>query len=154
MNGSGPGRPVLRHLGAMHVSGAVLLAGFLVPPVWLTDTAYATPPGAPTTDAPYVLLFAVPVLCLALHVLVQIPAGLLATRLGRGRAPWARYAVGAGCAGALALLLVGVLTRPGDLAAGVSVWADAAVRTGLGTAAYLWVTRGSRGGYGVRCSPG
>lgn len=130
----------LRHLGAMHLSGAVLLLTFLVPPLWMLDSGYATPPGDPTADAPFVLLLTVPLACASFHVMVQIPAGLLGTWLGRGRTTLVRYGSAVIVASALSLLLFWSL----GWNAGGSVlpaWADATVRGSMGLAGYMWVMR-------------
>ncbi|MFJ4007103.1 hypothetical protein ACIPWL_27125 [Streptomyces sp. NPDC090023] len=126
------GRPVLRHLGAMHLSGCVLLCSFLVPPAWLAEMAYATPPDDPTADAPFMVLLVVPLLVLALHVAVQIPAGLLSAWLGRGT--WGRYRVSVAIAAAFTMLLFWGHT---------GMWLDALARTALGV--YAWVLTGAVG---------
>lgn len=129
------GRPVLRHLGAMHLSGLVLLCTCVVPPAWAAEAAYATPPGDPTADLPAFALLAVPALVLVLHVAVQIPAGLLSAWLGRGT--WGRYRVSVVVAAALTLLL---------FRADTGMWLDALARTALGLGAYAWVLgRAGRG---------
>ncbi|MGW4224991.1 hypothetical protein ACWEG1_16205 [Streptomyces bauhiniae] len=127
------GRPVLRHVGAMHLSGLVLLCSFVVMPSWPAEAAYAAPPDDPTADAPFMVLLVVPLLVLGLHVAVQIPAGLLSARLGRGT--WGRYGVSVAVAAALTLLLF-----RGD----TGMWLDALARTALGLGAYAWVVRGAR----------
>jgi len=124
----------------MHLSGAILLLTFLVPPFWMLDAGYPTPPGDPTADAPFILLFAVPLACAALHVMVQIPAGLLGSWLGRSRTTWAQYGSAVGVAGALSLLLF--WSVGGDAWGGiVPAWADAMARGSLGLAGYMWVVR-------------
>ncbi|MGY0070957.1 hypothetical protein ACWZEH_30120 [Streptomyces sp. QTS137] len=122
------------------MSGVVLLITFLVPPLWMLDSAYAAPPGDPTADAPFVLLLAVPLTCASLHVMVQIPAGLLASWLGRGRTTLVRYGSAVVMAGALSGLLFWSLGR--NTGGGVlPAWADATVRGSIGLAGYMWVTR-------------
>ncbi|MFG2815782.1 hypothetical protein [Streptomyces sp. NPDC048410] len=128
------GRPVLRHIGAMHLSGFVLLCSFVVMPSWLTEAAYATPPDDPTADAPFMVLLVVPLLVLGLHIAVQIPAGLMGAWLGRGT--WARYRVSVAVAAALTMLLF-----RGD----TGMWLDALARTALGLGAYAWVLTGAVG---------
>ncbi|MFI1419936.1 hypothetical protein ACH4VX_18465 [Streptomyces sp. NPDC020731] len=124
----------------MHVSGALLLLTFLVPPFWMVDAGYASPAGDPTGDAPFLLLFAVPLICAGFHVAVQIPAGLLGVRLGRRRTTLFRYGSAVAVAGVLSSLLLWAAGR------GVGpVWADAMVRGALGLAGYMWVVRARPG---------
>ncbi|WP_328315838.1 hypothetical protein [Streptomyces sp. NBC_00388] len=124
----------------MHLSGAILLLTFLVPPSWMLDAGYATPPGGPTADAPFFLLIAVPPVCASFHVLVQIPAGLLGAWLGRSRTPLATYGSAVVAASALSLLLV--RSAGGDAWSTVlPVWADAMVRGSIGLAGYTWAAR-------------
>ncbi|GAB7110265.1 hypothetical protein JCM4814A_85800 [Streptomyces phaeofaciens JCM 4814] len=124
----------------MHLSGAILLLTFLVPPFWMLDAGYTTPPGDPTADAPFLLLLAVPSACVVFHVLVQIPAGLLGTWLGGSRTTPVRYGSAVAVAGALSLLL---FWSVGGNAWGsiVPAWADAMARGSLGLAGYMWVVR-------------
>lgn len=120
--GSSPS--ALRHLGAMHLSGAVLLLTFLVPPFWMIDVGYAVPPNDPTADAPLSLLIAVPLACAGFHVLVQIPAGFLGAWLGKNRTAPVKYGSAVVVAGVLSLLLfcgLGWVAWGGILPA----WADA-----------------------------
>ncbi|MFC8371015.1 hypothetical protein [Streptomyces sp. CB02400] len=124
----------------MHLSGAVLLLTFLVPPYWMAAAAHATPPGDPGADAPFLLLVTVPSVCVVFHVAVQIPAGLLGAWLGRRRTTLTRYGSAVAVAGVLSLLLL----RAAGWNAGqdvVPVWADAMVRGALGLAGYMWVVR-------------
>lgn len=125
---------MLRHIGAMHLSGLVLLCSFLVPPLWLVDMAYGTSPTDWTADDPVILLVGVPSLALALHVAVQIPAGLLSAWLRRGT--WGRYGVSVAVAATLTLLL-----SRGD----TGMWLDTLARTALGLGAYAWVLTGAVG---------
>lgn len=134
-------RPVPRHLGAMHLSGTVLLLTFLVPPLWMVNAAYATPPDDLTADAPFILLFSVSAMCLALHLAVQIPAGLLGSWLGRGRRAAAGYGFALATAGVLSLLLLyGVGWRSSSDGL-LTLWADSMVRASLGLACYMWFVR-------------
>lgn len=122
----------------------MLLLTFFVPPSWMLDAGYATPPGDPTADAPSTLLLAVPLVCASFHVAVQIPAGLLGTWLGRNRTTTVRYTgavVVAGVLSALFLRSLGWDTWGGILPA----WADAMVRGSIGLAAYMWVMRARPG---------
>lgn len=125
---------MLRHIGAMHLSGFVLLCSFVVMPSWLTEAAYATPPDDPTADAPFMVLLVVPLLVLGLHIAVQIPAGLMGAWLGRGT--WGRYRVSVAVAAALTMLVCW-----GD----TGMWLDALARTALGLGAYAWVLTGAAG---------
>lgn len=125
---------MLRHIGAMHLSGFVLLCSFIVPPYWAVEIAYATPPDDPTADNPMFVLFAIPVLVLLLHIAVQIPAGLMGAWLGRGT--WGRYRVSVAVAAAFTMLICW-----GD----TGMWLDAVVRTALGLGAYAWVLTGAVG---------
>ncbi|MBQ0985006.1 hypothetical protein KBZ10_10850 [Streptomyces sp. F63] len=137
---TGPAHPALRHLGAMHLSGVLLLLTFLVPPFWMLDAADTTPPGDPTADSPFILLFAVPAACAMFHVLVQIPAGLLGARPGGNRTAPARYGSALAAAGVLSwLLLRGLGWDAGNGI--VPVWADAMVRGSLGLAGYVRFVR-------------
>jgi hypothetical protein len=134
----------LRHLGAMHLSGAVLLLTFFLPPSWMVDAVYATPPDDPTADAPVLLLLVVPAAYAGFHILVQIPAGLLGVRLGRSRRTPVKYGSAVAVAGALSLLLLWSLGRNtwGSI---LPAWADAMVRGSLGLAGYMWVMRDRSG---------
>lgn len=125
---------MLRHIGAMHLSGFVLLCSFVVMPSWLVEAAYATPPDDPTADAPFMVLLVVPLLVLGLHIAVQIPAGLMGAWFGRGT--WGRYRVSVAVAAALAMLLFWGST---------GMWLDALARTVLGLGAYAWVLTGAAG---------
>ncbi|MFC5241448.1 hypothetical protein [Streptomyces atrovirens] len=135
----------------MHLSGAVLLFTFLVPPYWMAAAAYATPPGDPGADAPFLLLITVPSACAGFHVAVQIPAGLLGAWLGRRRTTAVQYGSAVAVAGVLSLLLL----RAAGWNVGqdvVPVWADAMVRGALGLAGYMWVVRARSGSQPVRPS--
>ncbi|MET7365931.1 hypothetical protein ABZS61_08870 [Streptomyces sp. NPDC005566] len=124
----------------MHLSGALLLLTFLVPPLWMLDVGYTTPPGDPTADAPFALLLAVPLACASFHVAVQIPAGLLGAWLGRSRTTPVAYGSAVMVASALSLLVfwgLGWDTWGSILPA----WADATVRGSIGLAGYMWVMR-------------
>ncbi|MEU6008354.1 hypothetical protein [Streptomyces sp. NPDC047453] len=131
-----------RHLAAVHLSGLLLLCTFLVPPAWLLDAAYATPPGDATADAPFALLFAAPLFCVALHLLVQIPAGLLGVRAGDGRSSWVRYGCALLAAVPTSLLLCLVLVGESPAHA-LPAWGDAVVRVAIGLLGHVWVVRAS-----------
>ncbi|MFD4786039.1 hypothetical protein ACFWN1_02940 [Streptomyces sp. NPDC058459] len=128
------GRPVLRHIGAMHLSGFVLLCSFVVPPLRVVEMAYATPPDDPTADNPGFAWLAALAMLLLLHVAVQVPAGLLGAWLGRGT--WGRYGVALAVAAPLTLLIAWGET---------DMWLDALTRTALGLGAYAWVLTGAAG---------
>lgn len=136
--------PVLRHLGAMHLSGAVLLLTFVVPPFWMVDAGYATSPGDPTADSPFALLLAVPLACVSFHILVQIPAGLLGFRLARSRTTPVKFGSTVVVAGSVSLPLLWSLGwNAWDSV--LPVWADAMVRGSLGLAGYTWLMRAQPG---------
>ncbi|MFJ4282798.1 hypothetical protein [Streptomyces massasporeus] len=92
------------HLAAMHLSGAVLLLTFLLPPAWALDAYGAAPARDPSADVPPFMIFlTVALACVGYHVAVQIPSGLLGTWLGgRNR--------GAGVVYAYVLAVAAVLT--------------------------------------------
>ncbi|MCX4970003.1 hypothetical protein OHA98_35680 [Streptomyces sp. NBC_00654] len=129
----------------MHLSGAVLLLTFLVPPLWMLDAGYATPPGDPTADAPFALLIAVPLACVSLHVMVQIPAGILGTWLGRNGTTPVKYGSAVLVASALSLLLLWSLGWNAGGSSILTAWADAVVRGSVGLAGYMWVMRARPG---------
>ncbi|WP_320773583.1 hypothetical protein [Streptomyces sp. CRN 30] len=124
----------------MHVSGVILLLTFLVPPLWMLNAGYTAPPGDPTADAPFALLLAVPLACVSLHVMVQIPAGLLGTWLCRSRTTPAKYASAVVVASALSPLVLWGLgwTASSHI---LPAWADATARGSVGLAGYMWVVR-------------
>jgi hypothetical protein len=135
---------VLRHIGAMHLSGAILLLTFLVPPFWMLDAGYATRPDDPTADGPFLFLIAAPLACAGFHVIVQIPAGLLGGWLGRSRTALVTYGYAVVVAGALGVILLWSLSGS-TWGSVVPVWADAMVRGSLGLAGYVWWLRARSG---------
>ncbi|MEV0692594.1 hypothetical protein [Streptomyces sp. NPDC050388] len=136
--------PWPRHLAAMRLSGLLLLCTFLVPPAWLLDAAYATAPEDATADAPFTLLFAVPLFCVALHLLAQIPAGLAGARPGRNRSSRVRYGYALLVVVPASLLFCLVLF--GDSPGGVlPAWGDAVARLAIGLLGHMWIVRSSGG---------
>ncbi|MEV6425560.1 hypothetical protein [Streptomyces sp. NPDC051662] len=131
-------------MGAMHLSGAILLLTFLVPPSWMLNPGYATSSGDPAADSPFILLFTVPLVCAGFHVMVQIPAGLLGGWLGRSRTTLVKYGSAVMVASALSLLLLWSLgwNAWGSI---MPAWADAMARGSLGLAGYMWVMRARPG---------
>ncbi|WP_330173591.1 hypothetical protein OG875_08370 [Streptomyces sp. NBC_01498] len=122
----------------MHLSGAVFVLTFLVPPAWVwdvVDAAYATPPDDPTADAPFLALV-VPLVIVTFHVAVQIPAGLLGSWLGRRRTTLAGYGSAVVVAGVLSLLPLW-----GQGWDTFWIWLDFVARGAIGLGAYLWVVR-------------
>ncbi|GGS07859.1 hypothetical protein GCM10010269_53650 [Streptomyces humidus] len=126
----------------MHLSGALLLLTFLVPPVWVLDAYGAAPANDPSADVPpFMLLVAVVFGCVSFHVAVQIPSGLLGTWLGRNRTASITYALVLAVAGVLtAVLLWGVLGAR-LVAQNLLLWADFMARGSLAMAAYVWLSR-------------
>lgn len=130
------------YLAAAHLSGAVLLLTFLVPPAWVLDTYGAAPAHDPSADVPPFMIFLAAVLgCASFHVLVQIPAGLLGTWLGRNRTAGVTYVFVLAVAGVLtAALLWGVL-EAGPVTRTLPLWADFMARASLAMATYVWLSR-------------
>jgi hypothetical protein len=87
----------------MHLSGAILLFTYVIPPSWALDAYGAAPAGDPSADVPpFVFVAGVLARCLAFHVLVHLPSGLLGTRLAH------HHGAPTTCASALAI--AGVLS--------------------------------------------
>lgn len=130
------------HLAAVHLSGALLLLTFLVPPAWALDAYGAAPVDDPSADVPpFVIVAAVVFGCVIFHVSVQIPSGLLGTWLGRNRTAGVTYALVLAVAGVLtAVLLWGVL-EAGSAAQILPLWTDFMARGSLAMAAYVWLSR-------------
>ncbi|MEV6837277.1 hypothetical protein AB0N17_22700 [Streptomyces sp. NPDC051133] len=128
----------MRHLGAMHLSGVILLCSFLIPPAWALDAYGAAPASDPSADVPPFAIFAAMLLaCVGFHVLVQIPSGLLGSWLGRKHSGLISYALALVAAGVLTALALRMALHVGD----VSVWADFMVRGSVGLAGYTWVSQ-------------
>ncbi|AKG43846.1 hypothetical protein SXIM_24620 [Streptomyces xiamenensis] len=115
---------VLLHLLAMHVSGFVLLASFLVlPPAWETQ-AYGV------IDPPALVILAGIAMVVICHVTVQLPAALLGTLVHR-RAAGRAYATTMAAAGVLAALLTW------SFAGTWADWLDIVLRLALSLACYV-----------------
>ncbi|WP_234388259.1 MULTISPECIES: hypothetical protein [Streptomyces] len=130
------------HLAAMHLSGAVLLLTFLVPPAWALD-AYGTARAHDSSAdvPPFMIFLTIALSCVGYHVAVQIPAGLLGTRLGRNRGAGTAYACVLAVTVALTSALTWAVLRTDDPALLLSVWADFMARGSLAMAAYVWLSR-------------
>ncbi|MFI5520407.1 hypothetical protein [Streptomyces platensis] len=133
------------HLGAMHLSGALLVLTLLVPPEWVLDAYGAAPVDDPTADVPPVMILLGALFgCVTFHVVVQIPAGLLGSRLGRRGGALVSYAVAVAVAGALTLVFLwGVVGVP-DAAELTSLWLDCMARGALALAGYIGLTSALR----------
>ncbi|MEU9339458.1 hypothetical protein AB0D49_41015 [Streptomyces sp. NPDC048290] len=129
----------------MHLSGAILLLTYLIPPVWALDAYGAAPAGDPSADAPFAVVAWVLFYCVGFHVLVQVPSGLVGTRLGRNRGGLITYAAALAVAGVLTASVLLVALRVEDAGVFMQLWADAMVRGSLGLAGYVWTTGRSRG---------
>ncbi|MFI1360727.1 hypothetical protein ACH4TV_45235 [Streptomyces sp. NPDC020898] len=126
----------------MHLSGALLLLTFLVPPVWVLDAYGAAPASDPSADTPlFVILLAVVFGCVSFHVAVQIPAGLLGTWLGRNRTAGVGYVLVLAVAGVLTAGLLWGALGAGRAAQILPLWADFMARGSLAMAAYVWLSR-------------
>ncbi|MFD8914325.1 hypothetical protein [Streptomyces sp. NPDC059575] len=127
----------------MHPSGAILLFSYVIPPAWALDVYGAAPADDPSADVPPFVIFAVMLLhCVAFHVLVQIPSGLLGTRLGRDQGRHVPYFSAIAVAAVLtALILLVALRGEQDVTGLMRLWADFMVRGSLGLAGYVWLTR-------------
>ncbi|GAB2457981.1 hypothetical protein [Streptomyces incanus] len=129
----------------MHLSGAILLFTYVIPPAWALDAYGAAPAGDPSADIPPFVIFAeLLVHCVGFHVLVQIPSGLLGTRLGLDHGGLITYASALAIAGVLTAAALLMAPRMGDVGELMQVWADFMVRGSLGLAGYAWATRRSR----------
>ncbi|NEC28401.1 hypothetical protein G3I20_17945 [Streptomyces sp. SID8111] len=136
------------HLAAMHLSGALLLLTFLLPPTWALDgyaSAYdndVTRAGDPTPDMPGLVLLLPALGCVCFHGLVQIPSGLLGTRLGRHRTARTDYVLALAVAGTLTFVLLCAVLGPAEAAVGAwPLWAELMARVALTLAAYVWLNR-------------
>jgi hypothetical protein len=129
----------------MHLSGAVLLFTYVVPPAWALDAYGAAPAGDPSADVPPFVILAVMLFhCVGFHVLVQIPSGLVGTRLGLHHGGMITYASALATAGVLTALALPVTLGVEDAGELMQLWADSMVRGSLGLAGYVWMTRRSR----------
>lgn len=131
------------HLAALHLSGAVLLLTFLLPPAWALDAYGAAPAHDPSADVPPFMIFlTVTLVCVGYHVAVQIPAGLLGTWLcGRKCGAGVVYACVLAVAAVLTAALSWGVLGTDHLAEILPVWADLMARGALGMAAYVWLRR-------------
>ncbi len=125
----------------MHLSGALLLLTFLVPPGWALDAYGAAPAGDPSADAPFVIILALVFGCVSFHVAVQIPSGLLGTWLGRNRTAGVSYVLVLAVAAVLTTVLLWGALGVGSAAQLLSLWADFMARGSLAMAAYVWLSR-------------
>ena len=132
------------HLGAMHLSGALLVLTFLVPPGWVLDAYGAAPADDPTADVPPVMILLGALFgCVTFHVVVQIPSGLLGSWLGRGGV-LVSYAVAVVVAAALTLVFLWGVVGVADVAELTSLWLDYMARGGLALAGYIGLTSAFR----------
>lgn len=129
----------------MHLSGVILLFTYVISPAWALDAYGAAPASDPSADIPPFVIFAMLlVCCVGFHVFVQIPSGLLGTRLGLNHGGLITYASALAIAGVLtASALLGAL-RMEDVGELMQLWADFMVRGSLGLAGYVWIARRSR----------
>ncbi|WP_235467864.1 hypothetical protein [Streptomyces platensis] len=126
------------HLGAMHLSGALLVLTLLVPPGWVLDAYGAAPAGDPTADVPPVMILLGALFGgVAFHVVVQIPAGLLGSWLGRRGGALVSYAVAVAVAGALTLVFLRGVVGVADVAELTSLWLDHMARGAWALAGYI-----------------
>lgn len=130
------------HLAAMHLSGALLLLTFLVPPVWVLDAYGAAPANDPSADVPPFMIFLAVVFgCVSFHMVVQIPSGLLGTWLGRNRTASVSYVLVLVVASVLTTVLLWGALGAGSAAQILPLWADFMARGSLAMAAYVWLSR-------------
>jgi hypothetical protein len=126
----------------MHLSGALLLLTYLVPPIWVLDSYGAAPANDPSADVPpFMILLAIVFGCVSFHVAVQIPSGLLGTWLGRNRTAGVSYVLVPAVAGALTFVLLWGVLKVGRVAQMLCLWADFMARGSLAMAAYVWLSR-------------
>ncbi|MFE9607408.1 hypothetical protein [Streptomyces sp. NPDC006012] len=130
------------HLAAMHVSGALLLLTFLVPPAWALNAYGAAPASDPSADVPPFMIFLAVVFgCVSFHAAVQIPAGLLGTWLGRNRTAGVSYLLVLAVAAVLTTVLLRGVLEAGSTDRILPLWADFMARGSLAMAAYVWLSR-------------
>ncbi|MFF9781981.1 hypothetical protein [Streptomyces nigrescens] len=129
------------HLGAMHLSGVLLVLTFVVPPAWVLDAYGAAPVDDPTADVPPVTILLAALLgCVTFHLVVQIPAGLLGSWLGRRSGVLVSYAVAMTVAGVLTLVFLRGVVGVADVAELTSLWLDYMARGALALAGYVGLT--------------
>lgn len=138
-------RRVAVHLGAMHLSGALLVLTFLVAPGWVLDAYGAAPADDPTADLPPVMILLGALFgCVTFHVVVQIPAGLLGSWLGRRGGVLVSYAVAVAAAGALTLVFLWGVVGVADVAELTALWLDYMARAAVALAGYVGLTSALR----------
>ncbi|WP_457458937.1 hypothetical protein [Streptomyces sp. TE5632] len=129
----------------MHLSGAILLFTYVIPPAGALDAYGAAPADDPSADIPPIVFFAgLLVHCVGFHLLVHIPSGLLGTRLGLNHGGLITYASTLAIAGVLTASVLPVALRMEDVGELMQLWADFMVRGSLGLAGYVWIIRRSR----------
>ncbi|WP_435601934.1 hypothetical protein [Streptomyces sp. bgisy130] len=134
-------RRIAVHLGAMHLSGALLVLTLLVPPGWVLDAYGAAPPDDPTADVPPVMILLGALFgCVTFHVAVQIPSGLLGSWLGGSGGALVSYAIAMAVAGVLTLVFLWGVVGVADLAEFTSLWLDYMARGAVGLAGYIGLT--------------
>ncbi|MER6067089.1 hypothetical protein ABT167_39415 [Streptomyces sp. NPDC001792] len=122
-----------------------MLFTYVIPPAWVLDAYGTAPADDPSADIPPLVIFAVMLVhCVGFHVLVQIPSGLLGTRLGRNHGGLITYASALAIAGVLTASALLVALRMEDAGELMQLWADFMVRGSLGLAGYVWIARRSR----------
>lgn len=122
-----------------------MLLTYVIPPAWALDAYGAAPPADPSADIPpFVVVAGLLVHCVGFHVLVQIPSGLLGTRLGLGHGGPITYVSALAIAGVLTASALLVASRMADAGELTQWWADFMVRGSLGLAGYVWMVRRSR----------
>jgi hypothetical protein len=135
-------RRAAAHLAAMHLSGALLLLTFLVPPIWVLDSYGVAPANDPSADVPpFMIVLAIVFGCVSFHVAVQIPAGLLGTWLGRNRTAGVSFVLVLAVAGVLTFALLWGVLEVGRVAQILPLWSDFMARGSLAMAAYVWLSR-------------
>ena len=135
-------RRVAVHLGAMHLSGALLLLTLLVPPAWALDAYGVAPADNPSADVPpFLILLAALIGFMGFHVVVQIPSGLLGTCLGRKRRFLVSYAFVMAVAGGLTVVFLWGVLGVGRAAEFWPLWADCMARGSVALAGYVWLSR-------------
>ncbi|GAB2951658.1 hypothetical protein GCM10027075_60050 [Streptomyces heilongjiangensis] len=134
-------RRAAAHLAAMHLSGALLLLTFLVPPAWALDAYGAAPANDPSADVPpFMILLALVSIGVIFHVTVQIPSGLLGTWLGRNRTAAVSYVLVLAVAGVLTSVLLWAVVEVGRVAHVFPLWADLMARGSVAMASYVWLS--------------
>ncbi|MFB7329997.1 MULTISPECIES: hypothetical protein [unclassified Streptomyces] len=122
-----------------------MLLTYVIPPAWALDAYGAAPASDPSADIPPFVIFAgMLAYCVGFHALVQIPSGLLGTRLGLSHGGLITYASTLAIAGILTASALLVALRMEDAGELTQLWADFMVRGSLGLAGYVWIARRSR----------